>query len=176
MSYYYFAASLPVISMDTAPDLTLDEFREQCELHLTDRHRAAVENLLDDSPDEAPCTFTLQWRSRETQLRNAIARHRASRRNQDVGPYLKDHDGFEADVDDEVDTAFASPTPLDRELAFERLRWNAIEEIEGLDEFSIDAILGYALKLRIAHRWAAMDEESGQSRADELINQELANE
>ena len=176
MSYYYLAASLPVITMDAPPAMTFSEFQKQCELHLADKHKTMLGTLFGECSYQAESRFIKNWKDRETQLRNTIAKHRAHKQNKDAVQYIKDHNGFESNMNDTVDAAFSAPTPLDRERALDNLRWNTIEELEGFDEFSIDAILGYALKLKIAERWASMDEKTGQSKADELINQELSDE
>ncbi len=175
MSYYFLTASLPALSMDAMPEWSIDEFREQCRMHLRTPHLEAVEGLLDGGGSSTH-SFVSDWRDRDTQLRNAIARNRASRRNQDLSPFVHSHDGFDLHTEDEVDAAFNRSTPVEREHAIDRLRWVLISDLEGTDEFSIRTIMGYALKLRIAHRWAAMDEEAGQTKADQLINQELTNE
>ena len=65
-----------------------------------------------------------------------------------------------------VADAFARATPLERERALDRFRWRVIEELQGYDPFAFSGIMAYALKLRIAARWGAMDEEQGRSIAD----------
>jgi hypothetical protein len=51
--------------------------------------------------------------------------------------------------------------PLDRELALDRLRWTLLDELAVAAPFGLQAVLAYGLKLRLAEKWAAMDETEG---------------
>ena len=51
--------------------------------------------------------------------------------------------------------------PLERELALDRLRWTLLDELAVSQAFGFQAVLAYGLKLRLAEKWAAMDEAEG---------------
>ncbi len=167
--YYYLAASLPAVTLDAPPPMTLDAFRDTCARHLSPSDNAALDALLtgDDAKTDHP--FVRAWRHRETQLRCTLARLRAARQHRDATPYLRDFDGYDVSLEHAASDAFLRGTPLDREQALDRARWKVIEELAGHDTFSGSAILAYALKLKTAIRWAAMDEKAGQETTESLL-------
>ncbi len=172
MSYYYLISSFPGISLDSKPMITLDAFRRSCGGQLSSADQEALDAILSpeipegDSPSHP---FVLQWFARETQLRNAAARQRAAKQQTDAGDFVRIHSGFDVALEESVDNAFAQPTPLAREQALDRARWNVLDELVGPHLFSAAAVLAYALKLQIAERWASRDETLGQARISEAL-------
>lgn len=52
-----------------------------------------------------------------------------------------------------LEPLFTNPDFLERELETDRLRWNAVDEINRFEYFSVDVILGYSQKLLLLERW-----------------------
>ena len=156
MNYYYFAATLPMLSLDTPPPLSLDQFRARCSEFLAPADSAALADVLDPArPTDA--AFVKAWRARDAELRNAIARHRATRRRVDPAPHLRETPDYDLRIEKAVFDALIKPTPIERELALDRLRWELADELAGHNAFSERAILAYGLKLQMVERWAAAD-------------------
>jgi len=176
MSYYYFAASLPLLTLEQPPPFSVEEFQHQCASHLAPRDLAAMNELLGGTPASESHTFTRRWQAADGHLRNAIARTRSERMRKDSGAYTHDIEGIDTAVDREVTDAYSRPTPLEREKALDRIRWRRLEEIGGLDPFTADAVLAYGLQLTILERWARMDKESGTSTVDSLVERSPADE
>lgn len=171
MSYEYLIASLPALITLDSPALPAEEFASMCESQLAARDQQTLAQAMHAPapPDEAKHHFVARWRDRETQLRNACARIRASRRKVDVIRAIRPLGDFSPSLEDAVEQAFDQQSPLEREKALDRIRWNALEELAGPAPFSFDHILAYALKRRIAERWQAMDQDRGNARVDELV-------
>lgn len=175
MGYYFLAASLPSLSMDAPPPLTEAELVACCAGDLSEQDMACLEALLDtDGPSaDAPAAthpFSQAWHAADTQLRNAVARQRARRLGMDSAGVLRDHGGFDVMIENEVSDAFGQGTPLDRERRLDILRWNKLGELAGTDMFATAYILAYALKLRLATRWSALDEERGREQVERMID------
>ena len=170
MNYYYFAASLPTLALDGKPPFSRKGFAAQCRANLSPAHARAFAALTDDSI-AAPHPFVKVWRELDAQIRNQVAALRAARRKVEAGPFLRPDVPFSADTAKAVSDAFALPNPLQRERAIDRFRWDQIERIQGFDMFSINAILGYAVKLQLVDRWASLSDERGRTRASDLIEQ-----
>ncbi len=167
MSYYFLIASLPSIALESQPSLTLDAFRSQCADHLSPGHLQTLSAILDDAEgdeNEQTHPFARRWRARETQLRNACVRLRAAKRNVDAGTYQQPHPGFDACLEDGVDEAFSESDPMNRELALDKIRWRVLDELSGPNPFSDEVVFAYGLKLKLAERWAAHDEEKGSAK------------
>lgn len=167
--YYYLAASLPTLTLDAAPSITMDEFRATCARFLTPADQAALDELLAGGAPDARHPFIRAWYHRDVQLRCAVAKQRAARHKRDATPFLRDYTGFDVSLEKAAADVFARGTPLDRERALDRVRWDLIEELAGPDAFSGQAILAYALRLKTAARWAAMDETKGRQTAESLL-------
>jgi len=162
MSYYFLAASLPGIKLDAKPALSLAAFRALCVVQLSASDERALGAVLGFEPMESvDHPFVKRWVALETQLRNASARLRAARRQQDAGSFLRPHTGFDVGVEDGVEDAFSQPNPMARERALDQIRWRVLDELAGTDPFGSSAVLAYGVKLQLAERWAGMDAEAG---------------
>ncbi len=173
MSYFYLIASLPAVSMEHPP-LSAEAFASRCEAQLSVRDQQHVQDVLKEPlpPAAAAHPFCRAWRNREVQVRNAIAKIRAARRHADASRVIRTHAGFSACLESAVEAAFALPSPLEREKALDQIRWNSLEELQGVDPFSFTVVLAYAVKQRIASRWATMDKDAGWQHASQSIEQQ----
>ena len=172
MNYYYFAASLPLLTLDGAPPCSVDEFSALCREHLAGDDLAAAEALLGDGPSDHP--YVTAWRDLETQLRNALARTRAARLGVDPAPHVRPQQGVDSAVDKAVTDAYTRSSPIERERVLDQFRWAAAEAIAGFDAFALDTILAYSVKLRLAERWASLDENQGREQALKIVDQQPA--
>ncbi len=166
MSYYYLISSLPGISLDAKPSISMADFRASCAAQLSPGDQQALEVILEPAAISGTHShpFVALWHARETQLRNASARLRAAKRQADAGEYIRTHTGFDVGLEARVDEAFAQATPLAREQALDRARWQILDELVGPDPFSAAAVLAYGVKLLISERWASLDAKTGQAR------------
>ncbi len=168
MSYFYFASTLPELSLDQAPSLSSEDFTTLCREHLTGGDFAAMETLNEDAGSSRQ-GFVNLWKDKETQLRNAVVRVRASELQRDPTPYLREQKNVDTAVERTVGEAYGRATPREREQVLDRFRWSQAEGLAGFNAFSLDAILAYAVKLKLAERWAGMDDEAGRNKADEIV-------
>jgi len=169
MSYYYLGASLPMLSLDTAPPMSLDEFVDECGRHLSPPDLLALQELLQSGDAPARTDFTRRWRGKESMVCRAAARSRAAAGSTETDEWPEGAQDVDSFVEQAVTSAFMKANPRLRELALDELRWSLIEEAIGHDSFAIDAILGYALKLKLAERWTAMDHSRGAERLQQVV-------
>ena len=148
-----------------------------CEEHLSARGYKVMQELMASTTDATGGSgFAKAWREKETQLRNAIVKIRASRQQKDAEPFIKETHTTETAASKAADEAFLKKSPLDRELALDHFRWQQIEELAGLDPFNTKAVLAYGLKFKLATRWGDMGREQGEKIADELMNKKPGDE
>lgn len=171
MNYYYFAASLPSVTLDAAPPLSLAQFLNRCREHLNADDLAAVRLLAEGADSPAPHAFVQAWLERETLLRNALVRIRAARLRCEAAPYLHPIEASDSSLDKAVADALARPTPLERELELDRVRWNQAAQLAGFNPFSMDALFAYTLKLKLAERWASLNEQAGRDKIHAIETQ-----
>lgn len=170
MSFGYFVASLPTPALGAPAPLSLAQFRADAARLLPRDAVAEMDAVLAGDRSAARSAFAAQWFDVETQLRNAVARTRAARRDVEAAPYLHPHGGFRVSIEDAVSSAYAKPNPLEREMALDRARWSAADEFSLFEPFGIGAVLAYAVKLRIAERWASLSDDAGRSALEDAVS------
>ncbi len=167
VKYYYFAASLPMISMDAPPPFPFRVFHDRCRDHLNAADRTAVDLIArGDDTEPVPATpfFLQRRRAAENQILNAVAVRRAAADDNNNLPLRHTYGCFRMDIEQAVEAAFAQTSPLERERLLDSLRWELLEEFGGTDQFANDAVLSYACRLRLSERWAALTRAAGQKR------------
>lgn len=168
MSYNYFAATLPMLKFDGEPPMTLGKFVEECSGKLSSSDFRTLRCLLyGGSTDNS---FVAAWRGRETQVRNAVARIRASRLGLgDSSKWERPFEGFSCAAEAGVAAAFQEKDPAAREKALDKVLWDTADELAGFDPFCAEAIFSYALKLGICERRAAADAAAGAARLEASV-------
>lgn len=175
MDYYYIVASLPPLELGHAPPLTKEEFLFQCQGVLSEQKQAEVESILDGTPERCESGYGCSLVNAETQLRNAVARTRASKTGVDARPYLREHSEFSNWVEKLANDAFTRENPRERELALDHARWHIADELAGVSPFSFGRVLAFAVKLRIALRWDSMDKDVGKRKVEDFIEAQAEN-
>jgi len=171
MNYYYFVASLPMLSLTTPPPFSMERFLDLCDDQLSAPDRAAMDDLLaGPTASTGSHPFVRKWRNGEVQLRNTVAQARAAREKRDATPFLREHEGYDLMIDEGVSDAFSQEDPLSRELTLDRLRWQLAGDAVGGNLFSESAVFAYALRLSLAARWAALDDEQGAELVNGIVN------
>ena len=125
-------------------------------------------------------SFVKAWLKKEALIRNAVARCRVAYRGkgerlatvaarEDARPPC--FEDFE--IAKAVDAAFELKNPAARDAALERLKWEIVEKLVGFDPMSRDAVFGYAVKLKICLRRAAMTREAGLEVSQKILEAPL---
>jgi hypothetical protein len=171
MSTYYLISSLPTLSLDVKPTLTLEEYISLCRAQLGSADAEAIEALLSDQTSRHP--FVAAWRDKETILKNAIAYARATISNADVEPWIRPTQGCDLSYEVLVDEVFQRADPLQREKGLDNLRWSIAESLQAYDPMDVTIALAYAIKLKLAWRWASLNTEKGQAAFEQLTTYTL---
>lgn len=168
MSIYYLISSLPMLSLDQRPLITVAAFLEACRAQLRHEDAEAAEALIRHTPSRHP--FVAAWRDKDALLRNAIARARADRANIEEERWLRPTEGYDTCIDLLVEEAFQQTDPLTLERELDLVRWMLAENLQGYDPMSTHVALGYAIKLTLAWRWAKLDTDQGRAIFEHLAN------
>ncbi len=167
MNHWYLVSSLPVLRLGEKPAMSMDAFRAACAGHLSNDEFAAIDAALENR-EPAPGLASKHWNA-EVQLRDAVVRVRAKNRSTDAAPFLKPYDGFSVAIEEQVTDAFARPDPLEQELALDEARWLLADELAVTEPFGFSGVLAFAIKVRMADRWAGLDETIGQEKVEEFV-------
>jgi len=166
MSLIYLKSSLPLLSFDSAPLLSIEYFLQSCREWMGEKDADAVEALLFDRPSTHP--FVMQWTDKDTILRNALVNVRARATGADATLWVKHTQGCDKKIESDVEDAVLHHNPLEKAKAIDKIRWEIAEELQGPDPLSIKALFAYAIQLAIVTRWSERSSETGQQTFGEL--------
>jgi hypothetical protein len=121
------------------------------------------------APGEDLDEATRRWADLAAQIDDAVVQRRCARDRRDPTPHLKNPAGFRVDVAEGVAAAFVQPDPGARERALDELRWRLAGELASPVPDGFGALLGRAVQLRLAWRWAHWDPEAGSSMLEALL-------
>lgn len=169
--YHYLTSSLPALSLEAPPPLSPDEFRFKCQGVLNRGDLAELDLVLAGRAAEGRSAFARAWAGGDAQIRNTAAKMRGAKLGVEAKPFLKSHPGYAVWLDKEVSDALAKASPLARETGLDRTRWKFAEDLARADATGLPAVLAFAVKLALAARWAAMKEEAGRARLEQLVSQ-----
>ena len=169
--YHYLTSSLPALSLEAPPPFTPDEFRFKCQGVLGKGDLAELDLVLAGRAAEGRSAFARAWAGADAQIRNTAAKARGAKLGVEAKPFLKSHPGYAVWLDKEVSDALAKASPLARETGLDLARWKFVEDLARADASGLPAVLAFAVKLMLATRWAAMKEEAGRERLEQLVSQ-----
>lgn len=157
--YYFFVASLPYLSYDSPPPVSVEEFLDGAQRNLTPQDFTELTQASIEGPGaEAVDRGTLgAWNEFERGLRNALVRVRAGALEVAVEKYLRlsargDEGSPEPRILEAARQSVADESPLAAEHMLGRTRWDFLGELETGHFFDLDALIVYYLKLQILSR------------------------
>lgn len=151
--YYYLVASLPYLGFGAAPPFNRDYFISQCRNWLSENELnyllAAKAYGFEINEDEKG--LIKEWREFDLNLRDEAGRLRRERKL-----------GHEKRIPESLANIFEQSTPFDMERAFEKMRWDFLEEKESDFFFDMNWLIIYFLKLQINERLVAFRIDEGE--------------
>ena len=169
--YQYLVSSLPALSLEAPPPFAPADFRFKCQGVLSQADLAELDLLLAGKSAEGRAAFSKAWAGGDAQIRNTAAKARGAKLGVEAKPFLKSHPGYAVWLDKEVTDALAKASPLAREMGLDLARWKFVEDLARADASGLPAVLAFAVKLMLATRWSAMNEEAGRERLEQLVSQ-----
>ncbi|MFA7369466.1 MAG: DUF2764 family protein [Kiritimatiellales bacterium] len=168
MNHWYLVSSLPYLRFGEKPLVSRAAFLASCADWLSAEDvavlRAVFENRCPSGNEIARC-----WQDGETELRNAVVRVRAKNRGADAARFIRPCEGFSVSIEKMVTDAFTRANPLEQEAELDRIRWAQADELALTAPFGFAGVFAFAVKLRIAERWAGLDDEKGRKNVEGLI-------
>jgi hypothetical protein len=161
VEYIYLVTSLPTLELTTAPRVSSAELLAAAAGILRKDHWEDLRAVAEDRPQGVRAPELRPYLDAETQLREAVARIRAARAGAAYDSGAHPYGGYDGRTIDIAERAMERDDPLERELLLDTLRWTLLDELALSPPFGFQAVLAYALKLRLSEKWAAMDEAEG---------------
>ena len=173
MAYYYLVSQLPNISTtEGKANLPLNgkSFIELAGRFISEDEKITLNGLSLVPPKELTSTgsvFLDTWYEKERNLRFALAQIRAQKMKKDSIPLPL---GCTADIVNIARTAVGMDSPLSAEQFLFEYRIKLLDEIRPMDNFSIDAVYAYGLKLMLVERMRKFDVENGKASYHEIYD------
>lgn len=162
--YYALKASLPMLSFDAVPQITVPHFLDYCELYLTPEQLDFLRNLSlkNRSVPEASTSVSMhRYAIWEICLRNTLTELRAAKLNLDAGASTEHFAEYETTAAAAARTVFSMQSdPLEKERILDRFRWDFLDSMEWEHIFDFEALCIYLCKLLILEKWTARQTSS----------------
>ena len=163
-AYYYFVASLIHVNYGDKPPISSEDFRVQCNNLLSTKDAALIRYCYFDPklavetvhPTGSDFIDMLMLRERVLNLNLAFLRAARLRRSSPGDP---PHDVPRAEA--LAKAVIEIDDPLEAALTIDRARWGALDEMVGYDNFSVNTIFAYLMKLQLLERKERFDAEKG---------------
>lgn len=146
--FYYLVASLPYLSIDEDPKITMNDFLQEASKWLSDEEKKILVSLEDN---KSQTEVIAMWNSFFEEIQKEAVLTRQSRRdNKNIkeGKYSE--------------RIFSQKTPLEMEKQLERIKWEYIDSIEAKYNFDLNRLVCYCLKLKIIERIKKFNKEKGE--------------
>jgi hypothetical protein len=153
------------------PAFSFARFVEMCQGLIPDEDMAQVKRCADDAYlQKAHGQRTLaQWAAFETALRNELVKIRAGRKKMDGQKYLRPDGAGDAAIYHAAMNSHRIPSLIESEKFLDRERWQRLDELALGHYFDCDALIVYALKLRILLRWDIIDRADKQKALERIL-------
>jgi hypothetical protein len=170
-AYYYLASQLPYLIFGQEPPMSAAAFKDLAAGFLDDEDKAQIDRCVLEPPSEpepalppAPgepkalkSDFIKGWLEWERTLRLNLARFRSQRLKRE-GAEAPD---YPADAAQAAKAASVMDSPLEAEIFLDKARWDAIEQLKGLDDTGSNMVFAYLLKLILMERRSSFKTEEG---------------
>jgi Protein of unknown function (DUF2764) len=176
-NYYYFAASLPMLTFGTRPPFSNEDFLESCNEQLSRRDREVIKNALLTPPDtiKKNNSALASWVDFEDASRNELVNFRAKKLGRDPRKYFRGEYVPDPYIAAMIVSAVQADNPLLVERRIDLARWEKLEELELEHYFDLQFLIVYFLKLQILNKWDSIRAEKGRAVLDELLKPEEIN-
>ena len=190
-NFEYIIASLPFLTRDVQYaqgqgfQNVIDEIRE----NLSEKDNATLDFLLKGFEASEPAfyrealqhslPFIRGYFSYDLDLKNAKVRYlnRQLGRPEEMDIVsLAEEEGLEEPLrefeeDRKVEDALSTTDLVAREKALDDVTWEKADKLSTFHYFDLTAVLAYVVKLNIANRWLALDEERGKELFRKLVSE-----
>lgn len=163
-SRYYFLSSLPMLRYHEPAPLTWENFLSQALGNISNSDYKLL-CLIPEGKDGGN-SFLRKWYAVSAKLADAVnAQRKVNLGRDDVGPVVL----REYDIERVATAAMNAKNPLEAEFVLMKFGYDYLESAKGLEPFSENALLAYALQLRILLRKDGFSAEKGNEQYKKLF-------
>ncbi|MBN2736944.1 MAG: hypothetical protein JXR70_08195 [Spirochaetales bacterium] len=167
--YYYTVSSLPYLSMETKPELTIEQFLKQCSAEVSEGKMRILTNVtLVPSPVHNTLPgIVKKWFAFAASFSNQLIQGRAKNLNRSAQKYLRPGDEvFEAQLS--ARQLMNIENPLEAELQQIRSLYQFLDDQQVGHFFDFHFLIIYKLKLELLLRKFSFTQERGQENFNQI--------
>ena len=162
-TYYYFAASLPMIRWNNKPPLTVEDFLSTAGRLLNATDAVLMAQLLADEEDiETDNAVAQAWVRFSRNFKNEIAVLRAQQFHKDPQKVIRGTKENEPHLREAAHEASRTENLLEAQKLLDRTSWQLLDELTAGHYFDLEYLIVYGLKLKILERHEAYRSQAGQ--------------
>lgn len=173
MAEYYLISQLPSldgISENMPIPITEERFSELCDRFLSKKAKGEMKKLTlvpPQNPEKSNSALIEAWNNGERNLRLALGKVRADKMKKsfDTGNIT-----FSAELIKAANTAAETESPMEAEKFLSDYRLNFLETLRPMDNFSVDFVFYYGLKLKLLLRIRQFDIKVGEDEYKNIYN------
>ncbi len=164
--YYYFGATLPLLTMGKEAPISYKEFMDKAREQLSAKDYEDLEKAVFGAAEgDASLPIVKAWQAYAGKIRKIMNAMRADR----LGfPGYEHSAGGDRMLEESIRLLIDTMDPLQAERALLSLYFDFLTSEEGGSPFSSKALMIYALKLQILERSLAFSQEKGSAEFDKL--------
>lgn len=184
-NYEYIIAGLPVLLRDSkgygalSGDEIIAQIREVCSEKDDKAISFLLEGLDESTLDEEfyrkalshKDPFIREFFRFDLNVRNAKVVYLNRALGRPEGTDIMAVDGGVFEKAPEVEAVLMTHDILARERGLDSLMWDKVDEITGMDVFSLSVILAFITKVHITDRWLKLDEQAGRKMFHRLVDE-----
>jgi hypothetical protein len=151
--YVFLLSSLPMLLFGARPPFSFEVFIEKCRGLISDEDLAWVGKTQGNDPGPVVQPTLAAYLHFEIVIRNELVRGRAARLKIDPAKYMRPDGYAEPSMAHLAQNAFRAGSLLEGERLLDQARWEHAESLKLGHYFDLDALIVYAIHLRILERW-----------------------
>lgn len=191
--HYFLAASLPALHFGREPELDSKNFEKLAEDNLSEREFNFLQDLRSYDIREKKThhlSFLRNYFQFESEVRLILTTLRAKKLRRDLLSELQYEDLFDplvAQILSQKDVKNYTPpeeylslkelfdrlqdSPLELQKALFIYRFEKIESLLGIEEFTLNRIVGYLAQLILIEKWLQLDKKKGLEVIDRIVKE-----
>ncbi|MFA5092388.1 MAG: DUF2764 family protein [Candidatus Omnitrophota bacterium] len=170
-SYYvYLISSLPLLNFSSHMPFSLEEFFAKCQNLVPEVDILRLRNVSSGILDISAAGILKDWLNFDTALKNELVRIRAKDKKIDPEKYVRLPDFPQAHISVIALSAHRHNLyALEAEKILDQERWNYLDQLTLGHYFDFEALLIYALKLKILERWEKVENANKEDLYDGVL-------
>lgn len=168
MTYYYFGASLPVLTFQGKLPFSVAEFLDDAQRLLAPSDARLLSGLLSGQHITTTNSILKQVFEFEQSLSNHIAVYRAQKHNREIQSVTRGEYVANPELIQLVKQSANASDPLEGEKMISQARWQFYDNLMVGEQYTTAFILLYGLKLKIVERYQNIASPKGREKYEEL--------